>query len=544
MLTNWNCQGEIHLVVGTGGITHHRVKSIIEAGALPVIITDTKSDIIDETVPQYEKTFEVSDLYRGREEVDGIVDKVFVNLSDSEQKLKQEIFQTCKRLRIPINTVDCPNLCTFSLLSTYKQKTLEIGVTTKGNGCKMASRIKREIVNNLPANIDDIISNISQLRAQIKQVDHINDKDPGEVDDVDYDKNLSLNKLVHEFDMTPEQLKFKRLNWLSQIIEYYPINKLGDINIDDLSSEFRTKHKLQKQTEAKDEQAEQDEQKEAEAENEAKEAKGQNKGTISLVGAGPGSLSLLTVGAIHEIMTANLILADKLVPQEVLDIIPKKIELFIARKFPGNAERAQEELLTIGLNSLLTGKKVVRLKQGDPYIFGRGGEEYNFFKNHGFNPKVVSGISSGLLAGTYSNIPLTHRDVSDQVLICTGTGKKGKLPNIPQYEPTRTTVFLMALHRITEFTKELITNYNWPSDLPVAIVERASCPDQRVIKTYLQYLPEIVEQFGSRPPGLLITGWACTVIDQFLGKYTVQEGLTPQENHPIMFPSDKFNFAI
>lgn len=519
MLTNWNCEGEVHLVIGTGGITNHRVKAIQEAGATPIVITSTKSEILDVSVEQIQKEFDTKDLYRGRLEVEGVVDKVFVNLSDDHEQLKHEIYQACKKLRIPVNTVDRPELCSFSLLSTYKKGDLEVGITTNGHGCKMASKIKREIVNHLPVNIDQIITNIGDLRAKIKQLDQIDHKSFGDVEDIDYDKNLSLNKLVKEFAMTPEQLKFKRLNWLSQIIEYYPLNKLGEINIDDLSEVF------------KQEQAQLDEI--TKEQNQSQSAVQTQQGTISLVGSGPGSLSLLTLGAIHEIMTANLILADKLVPQEVLDIIPKKIELFIARKFPGNAERAQEELLSLGLSSLQQGKKVVRLKQGDPYIFGRGGEEYNFFQSHGFIPKVVSGISSGLLAGTYSNIPLTHRDVSDQVLICTGTGRKGKLPNIPQYVETRTTVFLMALHRIGEFTSELVSNYNWPGDLPVAIVERASCPDQRVIRTYLQNLPEVVEKFGSRPPGLLITGWACNVIDKFEGPYKVVEGLNEGQQGSI-----------
>lgn len=521
MLTNWNCHDEVHLVIGTGGITNHRIKTIIEAGAQPIVITDQKSDILDESIPQYVKRFDIDDLHRGREEVDGIVDKVFVNLPYDDHSQKQHIFNSCKRLRIPINTVDTPSLCTFTLLSTHKKGDLEIGVTTNGHGCKIASKIKREIVNHLPGNIDEIIKNVGDLRAKIKLLDQVSYNGEGEVDDVDYDKNLSLNKLVQEFEMSQDQLKFKRLNWLSQVIEYYPLSKLGDINIDDFSMEYSRgpEHHQGHQ----DHQDHQDHQTHL-------INPSPRKGTISLVGSGPGSLSLLTLGAIHEIMTANLILADKLVPQEVLDIIPKKIEVFIARKFPGNAEKAQEELLTLGLNSLLAGNKVVRLKQGDPYIFGRGGEEYNYFKSHGFEPQVISGISSGLLAGTYGNIPLTHRDVSDQVLICTGTGKKGKLPNIPDYQATRTTVFLMALHRISEFTDQLVSNYNWPPDLPVAIVERASCPDQRIIKTYLKHLPEVVEIFGSRPPGLLITGWACKIIDDFDGKYLVQEGLKPVDS--------------
>lgn len=233
---------------------------------------------------------------------------------------------------------------------------------------------------------------------------------------------------------------------------------------------------------------------------EVKKEEGPKKlGKISLVGSGPGSVSMLTIGALQEIKSADIILADKLVPQAILDLIPPKTETFIAKKFPGNAERAQQELLAKGLESLDNGLKVVRLKQGDPYIFGRGGEEFNFFKDHGYIPVVLPGISSSLACTVLAQIPATQRDIADQVLICTGTGRKGALPIIPEFVESRTTVFLMALHRANVLITELL-KHGWDGDVPAAIVERGSCPDQRVTRTLLKWVPEVVEEIGSRPP--------------------------------------------
>jgi len=272
----------------------------------------------------------------------------------------------------------------------------------------------------------------------------------------------------------------------------------------------------------------------------------EKKGRIILAGSGPGHPDLLTRATHKAILTADLILADKLVPAGVLDLIPRRTPVHIARKFPGNAERAQEELLELGLAGLKAGKTVLRLKQGDPYIYGRGGEEFEYFRREGYGGviSVLPGITSALSAPLFAGIPATQRAVSDQVLICTGTGRKGKPTVPPEYVETRTVVFLMALHRInglvadltgweSEDAKVLDANGEvdrgrrlWPRNTPCAVVERASCPDQRVIRTTLEFVGAAIEEEGSRPPGLLVLGKACEVLNKGdVGrKWVVEEG--------------------
>lgn len=443
----------------------------------------------------------------GREEVDGVVDRVFTILPNTYQTLKEDIYKKCRRLRLPVNTADCPELCLFTLLSVHQSGDFQMGVTTNGKGCKLAARIKRELAATLPANIGEICSHIGALRSSIQKEDQLDAAaklNIGEHDD-DAVHSSALNALVREFEMSSEDRKVQRARWLAQVVEYYPLSKLSEISIDDLTSAYKEQQVLQL----------------------AENAASKSLGRISLVGAGPGLVSLLTMGAMAEINTADVILADKLVPQQVLDLIPKHgCSLFIARKFPGNAEAAQQELLEKGLKALSEGKKVVRLKQGDPYIFGRGGEEYIFFSKHGYKPVVIPGITSALAAPLAAKITATHREVADQVLICTGTGRKGALPNIPEFVPSRTTVFLMALHRIVELIPTLVAK-SWDENLPCAIVERASCPDQRVIRVRLKDVPSAVEALGSRPPGLLVTGYSCEVIAKGYGgqKWVVEEGV-------------------
>lgn len=272
------------------------------------------------------------------------------------------------------------------------------------------------------------------------------------------------------------------------------------------------------------------------------------KGRIILAGSGPGHPDLLTRATHKALFSADLILVDKLVPSGVLDLIPRRTPIHIARKFPGNADRAQEELLSLGLAGLKAGKTVLRLKQGDPYIYGRGGEEFEFFRKEGYGDRitVLPGITSALSAPLFAGIPATQRGVSDQVLVCTGTGRKGKPSIPPEYVETRTVVFLMALHRVGGLVADLTTwdsidakvlqedgridenRKLWPRTTPCAVVERASCPDQRVIRSTLEFVGEAVQEEGSRPPGLLVLGNACEVLWEGEGKggrkWVVEEG--------------------
>lgn len=540
LLASITCTDEVHLIIGVSNVASLRINSILQAGAKPILIAHQATHEIPKSIQDnissgklkyIEKEFDTNDLVSlGKEEVDGVVDRVFVTLPLAQDEVKKQIYHACRRLRIPINISDSPELCTFSLLSTFTSGDFQMGVSTLGKGCKLAARIKRELSTVLPGNISEICNKIGELRTKIQEEDRLeleklqNDIDlVGEHDD-DAVNTSKLNSLVEEFNMTKEQKKLQRTRWLSQIVEYFPLSTLADLSLEDLSVAYKEYNSIKKEDD------------EEPLEPSHKKLKVSKKGSISLVGSGPGSVSLLTLGALQEIHSADLILADKLVPQQVLDLIPKhRTKLFIARKFPGNAEKAQKELLDMGLESLKRNEKVVRLKQGDPYIFGRGGEEFNFFAEHGFTPLVLPGITSALAAPVLTNIPATHRDVADQVLICTGTGRRGTLPNLPEFIKSRTTVFLMALHRVVDLIPKLIGDKNWDPNLPVAIIERASCPDQRIIRTTLGNVAEAVEACGSRPPGLLVTGYACEVIAKPTSaeKWTIEEGCETSNSTPL-----------
>lgn len=438
------------------------------------------------------------------------------------------ISNLCRRMRVPVNVVDAPNLCTFTLLSTHSDGPVQIGITTSGKGCKLASRIRREIASTLPPNLGTAVERLGTVRRRIWEEDHrtYETEEPAtEVEDDDApSQRPSFNRLVSETDHNAA--KTRRMRWLSQICEYWPLRRLAsitDADIETILQSYTTPSELVPPP--------------LDATN--PDTRSRPKPKIILAGSGPGNPSLLTMATHRAIQTASIILADKLVPAPVLDLIPRRTPVHIARKFPGNADAAQAELLSLGLEALQKGHTVLRLKQGDPYIYGRGGEEYSFFQAKGYVPIVLPGITSALSAPLFAAIPPTHRSVADQVLICTGTGRKGAAPNPPPYISTQTVVFLMALHRLSSLVDALTGNgpttelYEieskpkpWPRQTPCAVVERASCPDQRVIRSSLEHVCAAVEEEGSRPPGLLILGWSCEVLIDMKGKgrWLVEEG--------------------
>ncbi|KAI1460242.1 uroporphyrin-III C-methyltransferase [Annulohypoxylon moriforme] len=554
MLTATDARSHVHLIIGSNPLAAARCGQSLSTGASPILIVPETAElhyalqkrIDDGEVKWVKEAFRDEHLFTlGREEIDHVVDAVFVT-SGPREPLSTHISTLCKRNRIPVNAVDAPQLCTFSLLSTHVDGPLQIGITTNGRGCKLASRIRREVASSLPPNLGSACLRLGDVRRKIQEEDHLLHMALADGDDIDdsIDQLASFNKLVTEADI--DAAKNRRMRWLSQICEYWPLKRLAAITDADVSNILQSYTDLSPSLSTT---------------NPSNSSTPQKRGRIILAGSGPGHPDLLTRATYKAIQSADLILADKLVPSGVLDLVPRRTPIRIARKFPGNADAAQAELHEMAVSAAKEGKTVLRLKQGDPYVYGRGGEEVEFFRGHGFGLAggnangsggdnggevvVLPGVTSALSAPLFAGIPGTQRDVADQVLICTGTGKKGKAPVPPEYVGSRTVVFLMALHRVAGLVGELTEHLDsevqaeasgekgegkrralWPRNTPCAVIERASCPDQRVIRTTLDKVVEAVEQEGSRPPGLLVVGAAC----EFLNKlqkgqaWSVEEG--------------------
>lgn len=429
--------------------------------------------------------------------------------------------QACRKRHIPVNVTDIPDLCDFTVCATHRladsegnATALQIGVTTNGKGCRLSSRIKRELVAKLPAEAGAAVEKIGRLRNMAK-----NSTTGGADAEVELNEEMSVsspNRPVDQINGNEEESEAerarRRMKWVAQISEYWPITRLAALSEHDmtdlLSGDLRTGSLSVPSTIAPGLTSQHD----LDLSPPTRES-----GRVFLVGSGPGHPALLTLAAHHALTcAADLVLSDKLVPAAILALVPPHVEVRVARKFPGNADGAQQELLDMALAAAREGRTVVRLKQGDPAMYGRVGEEVLFLRAHGVHAVVVPGVSSALAAPLFAGIPVTQRGAADSLAVCTGVGRGGSPALLPGYSRSRTLVVLMGNARLKSVVENLLsggtesgTKVPYPPCIPAAIIERASMPDQRVISASLRDIVEALDSSGEqRPPGLLVVGWA------------------------------------
>jgi len=227
---------------------------------------------------------------------------------------------------------------------------------------------------------------------------------------------------------------------------------------------------------------------------------------LTLVGAGPGDPELITLKAVNTIRSADVILYDALVSAEILAMIPPNIPSFSVGKRAGAHSYKQEEINELIVELAFTHGHVVRLKGGDPFVFGRGSEEIEFAERHGIQTSVVPGVSSALAVPATVGIPLTARGVSESFWVITGTTKSGAISKDIELaaQSTATVVILMGLQKIGEIMDQFIANGK--PDVPVAVIQNGTLPTQKtVIATVSSIVPQIsVDAVGS--PAIIVVG--------------------------------------
>ena len=236
-------------------------------------------------------------------------------------------------------------------------------------------------------------------------------------------------------------------------------------------------------------------------------AVGRPRGIVYLVGAGPGDPDLLTVRAARVMRHVDAVVYDYLVSEAVLALVDPRAERIYAGKRQGCHALSQDEINRLLVALARRGKRVLRLKGGDPFIFGRGGEECEFLFAHGVPFEVVPGVTSASGASCYAGIPLTHRDCARAVVFATGHLKDGSadLDWDALARPEQTVVIYMGVTRLAEICRELVAHGASP-DLPAAVIERATTAQQRVVTATLATLAERVATAGVRPPALIVVG--------------------------------------
>ncbi|WP_461480640.1 siroheme synthase CysG [Porticoccus sp.] len=388
--------------------------------------------------------------------VDADIDgAALVIAATNDPQVNRQVSQLAQRRNIPVNVVDSPELCTVVFPSIVDRSPVQIAITSSGKAPVLARMLRTRLEGLIPAGYGRLAALAGKYRSQVKAA---------------IDSPLA-----------------RKAFW-EEVFE-------GDIA--ELVYSERPK--------------------EAEQRLEQKLAGEQHRqvGEVYLVGGGPGDPDLLTFRALRLMQKADIVLYDRLVSKEVMALVRRDAELIYVGKTAGDHPVTQENINEKLAEFALQGKRVLRLKGGDPFIFGRGGEEIAHLAERGVPFQVVPGITAASGCASYAGIPLTHRDYAQSVRFITGHLKDHSLDLNWQdlIAPNQTLVFYMGLSGLESICKELIARGK-SAATPAALVEKGTTARQRVFVGDLTTLPDIVRKAEAKAPTLIIVGDVVKLHDQ------------------------------
>ena len=240
-------------------------------------------------------------------------------------------------------------------------------------------------------------------------------------------------------------------------------------------------------------------------------------GKVFLVGAGPGDPKLITLKAIEAIKSADVVMYDRLVSKKIVSMIPKETEKMYVGRDVGDDYKHQDTTNEMMIKYAKKNKNVVRLKGGDPFIFGRGGEEAEFLRKHLIKYEIIPGITSGIGSAVYSGIPLTHRDYASSVVFVTGHEDAKKTEGVVEWKKLAkavdTIVIMMGLSRLEMISKKLISG-GLSKNTPVAVIQNGTTDEHRLIKGTLSNISKKVQEAKIKPPTIIVVGKVVNLSDK------------------------------
>ncbi len=437
-------QNQPCLVVGAGEIAARKISLLGRAGAKITVIARDFSDAVLEM--KHELHLDCQQKYFEANDVTGF--KLVISATDNVQT-NRKVSEAATEQGIPVNVVDTPALCSFIFPAIIDRSPIVIAVSSGGASPVLARLLRARIESAIPSAYGKLAKLAENFRSEVKK------------------------RIVN-----PAQ---RRIFW-EQVLQ----GKIAELVFTG-----------------------QEQQAELELQQALVNAATQNPaaGEVYLVGAGPGDPDLLTFRALRLMQQADVVVYDRLVAPAILDLVRRDAQRIYVGKQRDNHSMPQESINNLLADLAKQGKRVVRLKGGDPFIFGRGGEEIATLMDQGVNFQVVPGITAGSGCSTYAGIPLTHRDHAQSCTFVTGHLKDGSIDlNWQQLAaPNQTLVIYMGLIGLPKICESLIA-HGAPSDLPIALIEQGTTTHQRVVTGTLSTMPDIIKSYTIKPPTLMIVG--------------------------------------
>lgn len=431
------------VLIGGGEVAQRKASLLLRAGASLQVVATQVSEPLRQLCAEHEASI----LQKHFEESD-LIDAVLVVAATDDAAVNEQVSIAAGRLQIPVNVVDQPRLCSFIMPSIVDRSPIVIAISSGGSSPVLTRKLKELNETMVPARIDKLAQLLGSYRSRVK------DGIASFADRVRFWETVldsEIPELVYSGQMDrAEEALIKQLE-----------TPAGDVG----------------------------------------------GGEVYLVGAGPGDPDLLTLRALRLMHKADVVLYDRLVSPEILLKLRPDAEKIYVGKQSANHAVPQETINQMLVRLAQEGNRVLRLKGGDPFIFGRGGEELETLASAGIPFQIVPGITAASGCASYAGIPLTHRDYSQSVRFLTGHTKDGSVPlewDILVKEQ-QTLVFYMGLAGLPLICEELLA-HGMTASMPVAVVQQGTTQSQRVLVSTLDTIAELAVKEEIKAPTITIVG--------------------------------------
>ncbi|MEH6626856.1 MAG: siroheme synthase CysG [Motiliproteus sp.] len=464
----FDLKGKSVLLVGGGDVALRKAFLLDRAGAQIIVVSPEISDELAQLISGQSGQCLLSQY---RSEL--LADKVLVIAATDDESVNQQVHEDAVAQQLPVNVVDSPALCTFVFPAIVDRSPIVVAISSGGKAPVLARLLRARLETLIPSYYGQLGEMAGRFRERVK-------------------------------------LKFATIRQRRMFWEEVFQGKVAEKMV---AGQTRSAEMLMEEM------------------LEDADAEPSSVGEVYLVGAGPGDPELLTFKALRLMQQADVVLYDRLVSPQIVDLCRRDADRIYVGKERANHSVPQEDINNMLARLALEGKRVLRLKGGDPFIFGRGGEELETLAEQGVPFQVVPGITAASACSSYSGIPLTHRDYAQSVKFITGQLKNRTSDlNWPELvHPNQTIVFYMGLHRLEQISTQMIA-HGKSADTPVALIQSGSTPQQKVLIGNLGNIMEKLKETPLMPPTLIIVGEVVNLHDKLA--WFNEEALT--DNHALM----------